>query len=189
MHENIEIQPDRQIGWEKWHDPFGHDAEDTEWPGAFGNFSTDKIIKSAANTLGHLELDEDEFHEEFDEMDIDEAIQEHHRQNLQPKKINMVMTPMGLIPMTEHTRAGKLFNFWTAHTNFSITEEIKDIIDNTDGVETLDIFTRYRWRISIGKAFNSWEVKEALMKALHAKPLKKKKKKAQVDDDDNPENP
>jgi hypothetical protein len=168
---------DRFIGWEKWRDPFGEDAEDAEWPGAHGTFTTDKIIKSATVNGIHEDDDFEDDDDDFSSSDIDEAIHEHQRQQLQGiKKTPMIATPMGLIPMTEHTRAGKLFNFWTAHTNFPITQEIKDIIDRTDGVETLDIFTRYRWRISIGKAFNSPEVKSNLMKALGAKPLRKSKK-------------
>lgn len=173
MHQEIQ---NRKIVWEKWRDPFGEDHEDVEWPGAHGTFTTDKIINSA--TI-HSQVDDydDDDDDDFSSSDINEAIHEHQRQQmLSMKKTPMIATPMGLIPMTEHTRAGKLFNFWTAHTNFPITKEIKDIIDNTDGVETLDIFTRYRWRISIGKAFQSPEVKSNLMKALGAKPLRKSKK-------------
>jgi hypothetical protein len=33
-----------------------------------------------------------------------------------------------------------------------------DIIETTSGVETLDIFTRYRFRIGVGKAFSDSEV-------------------------------
>lgn len=173
------MNQDRKLIWEKWHDPFGADADDAEWPGAHGTFTTDKIIKSA--TINHhlhdYDDDDDDDDESFSSGDIDAALHEHQRQQAQGmKRTPMIATPMGLIPMTEHTRAGKLFNFWTAHTNFPITKEIKDIIDSTDGVETLDIFTRYRWRISIGKAFNSPEVKDNLMKALGAKPIKKSRK-------------
>jgi len=161
-----------KILWEKWRDPFGVDSEDAEWPGAYGNFTTDKIIKSASANYFNEDIEDDE--DEYSGQDIDAAIEEHQRQqHEQMKKVPLVATPMGMIPMTEHTRAGKLFNFWTAHTNFPITEEVKQIIDNTAGVETLDIFTRYRWRISIGKAFDSLEVKKELMVALGAEILKR----------------
>lgn len=173
MHQDVK---NKKIIWEKWRDPFGDDSEEAEWPGAHGTFATDKIIKSA-NIHNQPNEDYDDDDDDFSSGDIDEAIHEHQRQQMQGmKKTPMIATPMGLIPMTEHTRAGKLFNFWTAHTNFPITNEIKNIIDNTDGVETLDIFTRYRWRISIGKAFSSPEVKSNLMKALGATPLRKSKK-------------
>ena len=60
---------------------------------------------------------------------------------------------MGMIPMNEHTASGKIFNLWVGHTNFNITPGVANTIEETDGVETLDIFTRYRFRISAGKAF------------------------------------
>jgi hypothetical protein len=60
---------------------------------------------------------------------------------------------MGIIPYSENTASNKIFNFWTGHTNFNLSAKICDIIENTEGVETLDIFTRYRFRVSIGKAF------------------------------------
>lgn len=170
------MSKNRKIIWEKWRDPFGEDAEEAEWPGAHGNFTTDKIIKTAT-VGGYYDDDDDDEDEDFTKQDIDEAIHEHQRQQIQGmKKTPIIATPMGLIPMTEHTRAGKLFNFWTAHCNFPITHEILNIIDNADGVETLDVFTRYRWRISIGKAFSSVEVKSNLMKLLGAEPLKKSEK-------------
>jgi len=68
-------------------------------------------------------------------------------------KINAIITPVGLIPMNEHTDCDKIFNFWTGHTNFNLTTNIVKIIESVDGVETLDVFTRYRFRVSIGKAF------------------------------------
>jgi hypothetical protein len=67
-------------------------------------------------------------------------------------------TPMGIIPVTENTASGKIFNFWTGHTNFNITKKITSLIEETEGVETLDIFTRYRFRIAVGKAFDDSSV-------------------------------
>lgn len=70
----------------------------------------------------------------------------------------VLLTPMGIIPYNDNTASCKIFNFWLGHTNFSITHNICDIIENMEGVETLDIFTRYRFRISVGKAFDDSEV-------------------------------
>ena len=33
-----------------------------------------------------------------------------------------------------------------------------NIIESSEGVETLDIFTRYRFRISVGKAFSDSKI-------------------------------
>ena len=69
------------------------------------------------------------------------------------KKINVIATTMGIIPFNEHTDCTKIFNFWIGHTNFDITNNIAKLLQSINGVETLDIFTRYRFRISFGKAF------------------------------------
>jgi hypothetical protein len=78
---------------------------------------------------------------------------EYSSEIYQPKKINAIITSLGIIPYNEYTDCSKIFNFWTGHTNFNITENICNIIQDTDGVETLDVFTRYRFRVSFGKAF------------------------------------
>lgn len=74
------------------------------------------------------------------------------------EKTNVLLTTMGMIPINEHTDCCKIFNFWIGHTNFPITVRVSDILQKIEGVETLDIFTRYRFRISIGKAFIDREV-------------------------------
>ena len=65
---------------------------------------------------------------------------------------------MGIIPYNEYTASSTIFNFWVGHTSFSITYDIGAIIEQANGVETLDIFTRYRFRIGIGKVFKESEV-------------------------------
>jgi hypothetical protein len=120
------------IIWQKWVDPFGADSEESKW--------TDYTNDSPP--INTSLLDEDE-------KDIIP----------QPNKsVKVIASPMGLIPYNEHTASGKIFNFWTGHTNFDITKQIVDIIDLIEGVETLDIFTRYRFRIGIGKCFEDSSV-------------------------------
>lgn len=85
--------------------------------------------------------------------EIDDEEYDYENEEIVNKKINAIVTPMGLIPINEHTDCTRVFNFWTGHTNFSITKKISDMISEIDGVETLDIFTRYRFRVAFGKAF------------------------------------
>lgn len=85
------------------------------------------------------------------------------------EKINAIVTNMGIIPYNEHTDCSKIFNFWIGHTNFDITKEVSDIIEVAEGVETLDIFTRYRFRISIGKSFNDREVMDLINRNVNEK--------------------
>lgn len=119
---------DNLIVWQKWFDPFGDDDAP----------------------------DLDDLHPENEDVeDIDGHYEEMGKVQ---KPMRAIATPMGLIPYTENTASGKIFNFWVGHTNFNVNNDIVDIIENTDGVETLDVFTRYRFRIAIGKVFDDARV-------------------------------
>lgn len=114
------------IIWQKWADPFGEKTEEES-------------------------IEENIFYDKEDQ-DIDQEKQLSEFIN-QPKPVKVIATPMGIIPMNDDTASGKIFNFWIGHTNFSITENISNLIESCDGIESLDVFTRYRFRIAIGKAF------------------------------------
>lgn len=117
------------IVWEKWRDPLGYD--DLEEKLLHYNYTK--------------KLDEDE----------DDESNDHDKEKISFKNIReqFAITPLGLMPLTDNTVSSKIFNFWTGHTIFTISRNISNIIENIEGVETLDIFTRYRFRISVGKAF------------------------------------
>lgn len=121
------------IKWEKWVDPFGRDIDEAKWT----DYNSD-IVDIA----------------EF-ENDTDDQPKLPQSSNT---PIKVIASPLGLIPYNEHTASGKIFNFWLGHTNFNISSKIKDLIEECDGVEILDIFTRYRFRIAIGKCFNDSEI-------------------------------
>lgn len=132
-----------KIVWQKWVDPFGRDSIDTEYetPNE-SNFLDDSLLDP--------EEDKDKKHPEF----VKESIQ-------------VMATPMGIIPINEHTASSKIFNFWVGHTNFDISKKISDIIEQTPGVETLDIFTRYRFRVAIGKVFDDGQVMRSINKNIN----------------------
>lgn len=117
------------IVWEKWIDPFGEDHEETKW----------------INYNQETEYEDDENN---DNSSI----------KLPEKPIKVIASPLGLIPYNEYTASSKIFNFWIGHTNFNISSTVSNIIEETAGVEILDIFTRYRFRIAIGKCFEDSEV-------------------------------
>lgn len=161
----------RQLGWEKWVNPYGDEFEDAAWPGAFGNFETDDAIdrldRKNRGELNKWELEEESDNPVERQVDLPLLV----AKGKHSKQVKLLMTPMGFVPMTEWNNPGKVFNFWIAHTNFRMTEEIQNIIDTTDGVESLDVFSPYRWRIAIGQAFDSVEVKERVRQNLSAEPL------------------
>lgn len=132
------------IKWQKWIDPFGMESEDAKWVDYDNDIiDINKVKNKYLSSLNNYH-EEDEEDEEFeDDIKSDDN-----------KPVKVIASPMGLIPYNEHTASSKIFNFWVGHTNFSITKDIVDIMENTDGVEILDIFTRYRFRVAIGKCFN-----------------------------------
>jgi hypothetical protein len=116
---------ERVIRWKKWHDPFK------------------------------------EFYESFYESDEEDDTPyrdsyERAEEKMAPPRIPsgpVLSSPMGIIPLTESNIPSSVFRFWMGYTNFDITEPVIQTIENAPGVETLDCITRYRFRISVGKAF------------------------------------
>lgn len=84
-----------------------------------------------------------DYNYDYDENNDQQVVHKNH----------VLITNMGIIPYNESTDCSKIFNFWIGHTNFNISNYIVTLIQNIDGVETLDIFTRYRFRVAFGKAF------------------------------------
>lgn len=77
--------------------------------------------------------------------------------------------PLDLInALHEKNRTLNSFDFWTLHTNFDITPSVKDTIEKTDGVETVDVLTRYRVRIgfTISGVFDNSAVRQNIQRAL-----------------------
>jgi hypothetical protein len=137
----------KKIIWEKWRDPFiGYDENEIDIDNA--NFS---------NEVSDNFYDDDEDNEEAEKPNL--------IKHTDP--IRVIATPMGIIPYNEYTASSKIFNFWTGHTNFNIIDAVAFAIETTDGVETLDVFTRYRFRIGIGKAFEDRQVMQSIEKKLY----------------------
>lgn len=128
------------IIWQKWVDPFG-----------------DEELSDLINNIKSSDYDNEEDFENTEDVKHDDLL-DKQLHPFHKKNIKVIATPMGIIPVTENTASGKIFNFWVGHSNFNITKKIVSIIEETDGVESLDIFTRYRFRISVGKAFNDSDV-------------------------------
>ena len=113
------------VYWEKWVDAF--EAEENEMA---------------------EEMYEGEDFDEYEESLMEQEIMKHS-----PSHIRTIITPFGVLPITEKTRASNYFKLWVGHSNFKLTEDFYKIIGVSSGVEALDILTPYRFRIAIGKMF------------------------------------
>jgi len=140
------MQNDNIIVWQKWIDPFGRDDETKE---EFDNYT--------------IEEDEDSEDDTQDKSKIEEFLADKRIRY----GVKVITTPMGIIPVNDHTSSSKIFNFWMGHTNFDITRRVAETIEITEGVETLDIYTRYRFRISVGKAFEDSMVMRTINKNVY----------------------
>jgi hypothetical protein len=143
------------IIWQKWVDPFGED-------------DTNELLDS----ISYYKEDKDDEYDNFyddskEETNINNQENKQHKFIRSKNNIRVMATPMGIIPMTENTASGKIFNFWTGHTNFDITLKVAALIEQVSGVETLDIFTRYRFRIAIGKAFKDATVMQEINEKVY----------------------
>jgi hypothetical protein len=139
------------IVWQKWADPLGEDDLDNISP-------EDAPVTSE-------DIDPEFYDDNGEPIDNESELPENI--NFYQKPTRIIMTPMGIIPYTDNTASNKIFNLWTGHTNFDITNPIAKIIEEYKGIETLDVFTRYRFRIGIGKLFNAGEVMSTLTDDLY----------------------
>ena len=117
------------VYWEKWIDAFEEEDE-----------SLSEAVSEAEEQLTNEELLENE----------------HLFQEV--SHVRSIVTPFGILPLTEQTMASKHFKFWVGHANFKLTEDFYTVIGQHPGIETLDILTPYRFRIAVGKMFTDRDV-------------------------------
>lgn len=67
-------------------------------------------------------------------------------------------TPFGFVSQKMQPGLKSDMKFYVGDTNFDIGQVEAEIINNSEGVDIFDIFTRYRFRVSPGKCFKAWDV-------------------------------
>ena len=151
------VENNNLIKWERWIDPYGDNID------VLNPIDEEQDIENYNNCKY--------------EDDGDKKEEEDFQQGFITKKpYKLAVTQVGVIPFYEHSLPSRIFKFWVGHTNFNISPKVAKVIEDTEGVEVLDIFTRYRMRIAIGKSFNSREVRQKIQKNID-KLFKEKKKK------------
>jgi hypothetical protein len=146
----------QMILWQKWENPYEVPTEEGR---VLEDIPTEELEPDISEWYSN------EYEDATENVDDD--------QNLSLFKTNTkaILTPMGMIPINERTACTKTFKFWIGHTNFTLSEKCQNVIENTDGVEILDIFTRYRFRVAIGKAFQDRSVMQNIQTNLYEKLL------------------
>lgn len=84
------------------------------------------------------------------------------------KGLKVLNTSFGIVPVNDENISSNNFDFWVGHTNFNITEDVINVLNTIPGIEILDVFSRYRFRISIAKHhdFTFREVRKNIDNAL-----------------------
>ena len=98
--------------------------------------------------------------EESDEEVLEDAL------NFLEKIPSLVTTPMGMFQLQDKMSIVNQFDCWICYTNFDITNSVKDTLEKVEGVELLNIMTRYRFFLGVGKMFNFSEVRRAIESLL-----------------------
>lgn len=132
--------------------PSGFDVYWEPWVDAY----SDESIENAKEA----------FEKELEEVAEDVDFEEMEDLPFFEKPIKTIITPFGVLPLTENSLASSHFKFWVGHSNFKLLDNYYPIIEACRGVETVDILTPYRFRIGVGKLFRDREVMYAVRKAL-----------------------
>ena len=142
MGDTFEYPNDFDVYWEKWIDVYQQEMEE---------------IESAIDEL-----------EGLDDLgyDIDPEVRDQLENMVNIPSIKTIMTPFGMLPLTEQSLASNHFKLWVGHTNFSVLKSHARIIGSVKGVESVDILTPYRFRIGIAKLFVDRDVMAGVRKAL-----------------------
>ena len=118
---------------------------DIYWESWVDAYSSDDIIQNASE----IDIEDEELLSSgYDE----EMLQEFSR------PIKTIMTPFGILPLTEQSLASSHFKFWVGHSNFKLLKHYYPIIAKCRGVESVDILTPYRFRIAVGRLFRDREI-------------------------------
>jgi len=98
------------------------------------------------------------------DLDEDGDIIPIHTVEKQP----VMHTPFGMISVVDSSLASSSFDFWIMHTNFGINNNMLHIIEQVPGVESLEIYTRYRARVGFPRSglFKPGEVMHEIDNAM-----------------------
>jgi hypothetical protein len=130
----------KNIGWQKYED---HLDKQISSP-----FLQNIMMKLMSNRF----IDEEGEDEDVESEELNEANQ----------NIMMPISPQ----LISDIQVISTFDCWIGHTNFDITNSIRDKLNKIDGIELLKIYSRYRFLIGIGHMFNFKEVRKNIEKTL-----------------------
>tara|TARA_Y100000361_G_scaffold145699_1_gene155218 strand:- start:1239 stop:1679 length:441 start_codon:yes stop_codon:yes gene_type:complete len=142
MSNSFNYPQDYEVYWEKWVDVYQEEIDEID------------------QALSEFEDLQDL------EYDIDPEMMEKLESMANMPSIKTIMTPFGMMPLTEQSLASNHFKFWVGHTNFKLLKKHSKIIGSVEGIESVDILTPYRFRISVAKLFVDRDAMAKVRKVL-----------------------
>lgn len=103
---------------------------------------------------------------EEEEQDQEQVVEFDEEEFELMQNLQIIRTPLGSYQPHEPMNPSSMFDCWIIHTNFDVTEEIAEIIEDIDGIETFKIMSRYRMFIGIGKLFDFPTVRQEIQRRL-----------------------
>tara|TARA_R110000751_G_scaffold91721_1_gene179830 strand:- start:2001 stop:2441 length:441 start_codon:yes stop_codon:yes gene_type:complete len=142
MSNSFKYPQEHEVYWEKWVDAYESEMDEI-----------DRAIEEFEDLAGL-------------EYEIDHETMEKLESMANVPSIKTIMTPFGMMPLTEQSLASSHFKFWVGHTNFKLLKGHCKTIGSVAGIETMDILTPYRFRIAVAKLFVDREVMSRVRKSL-----------------------
>ena len=140
---------DNQIGWQKYEDMLEQQMQSP---------MLTNLYKSFYNTVYEAQEELADLADEFTEEELEQILKSQQKEE-------RVMLPID-DKMVENINLVTNFDCWMGHTNFNITESVKETLNKTEGVEALKICSRYRFFVGIGKMFDFKEVRRNIENKL-----------------------
>ena len=140
MNENFEYPKDFDVYWEKWIDAYEQELEEEQ----------QLLEQLTEEELAELNISFEDLGEPYNKV----------------SHVRSIMTPFGIMPLTEQSLAINQFKLWVGHSNFKIMKSHVKSIGAVAGVETVDILTPYRFRMSVAKLFVDRDVMSSVREAL-----------------------
>ena len=140
-----------QIGWQKYEDMLEDQMQSPLLLQLYRSFQDTLYSEEEMQGVG-----------DFTEEEIEELMKSQAAEPI-PQENTLIPVDDKLI---ENINLVANFNCWMGHTNFDITEDIKNELDSTEGVEVLKICSRYRFFVGIGKMFDFKDVRKMIEKSI-----------------------
>lgn len=107
---------------------------------------------------------------QVDNIELDEEAEEENYPEINPMLLfnanRLVYTPLGNYSIETPLKPSDRWDCWIGHTNFDITGNIAEIIEDTDGVEVLKVMGRYTFFIGVAKLFDIKDVRNEIENTL-----------------------